>query len=104
MRTVANVNENANGSTNDPNPLPTDSTGSGIGSKEDKVSTRENRVDIPGSRPIEFTGSTETQAGLSTDKVSTKEKASAKTDLPTVSVHRIQQMREVTTQQKAAQQ
>ena len=41
MRTVANENENADGSTNDPNPLSTNSTRSGVGPKVDKVSTKE---------------------------------------------------------------
>ena len=50
-RTVANENNDVNGSTSDPNP--------------------------------KFSGSTETQAGFSMNKVSTKEKAQLKTDLPT---------------------
>ena len=55
MRTVANENNDEKGSTNDPNPLPTDSTGSGVGPKGDKVSTKENRVDIPEASPTKFT-------------------------------------------------
>ena len=82
MRTVANENENTNGSTNDPNPklkgtgletgqvstigkgqeqtpLSTSSTGSGLGPRGNKVSAKENRVDIPGLKPIKFTLSIE---------------------------------------------
>ena len=50
MRTVANENENVNGSMNDPNPLSTSSTGSGIGPKANKVSTKEKaqpKTDLP---------------------------------------------------------
>ena len=47
MRTVANENNDANGSTNDPDPK-------FISSIENKVSMKENRVDIPGLKPIKF--------------------------------------------------
>ena len=48
MRTVANENENVNGSTNDPNPKLK-------GSIKNKVPTKENRVDIPEANPPKFT-------------------------------------------------
>ena len=73
MRTVANENWIKNGSTNDPNPTLTD-----------QVSTKENRVDIPEAKHPKFTGSTENRTGYDTGEVSTIQKGTAKTDLPTI--------------------
>ena len=53
-RTVANENNPETGSTNDPKPLSTDSTGIGMIPQGDKVSTKENRVDIPEDKPHKF--------------------------------------------------
>ena len=57
MRTVANENEIAIGSTDDRTPTPTltDSTGLGIVLEVNKVSTNENWVDIPRQQTHKFT-------------------------------------------------
>ena len=74
MRTVANENDNGTGSTNDPKPLLTGSIRTGIILKGDGVSTKENRVDIPGPPAVKFSDSTEIQ-------VSTEQQGTAQCDL-----------------------
>ena len=53
-RTVANKDNNENGSTNDPDPKFTGSVGFEGGQGSTKVSTMENRVDIPGHPTHKF--------------------------------------------------